>query len=407
MASMRTITAGFIPLTDSMILLVAKEKGFAAAHDIDLLLSRELSWASIRDRIAVGHLDVAQMLAPMPIAMNAGLVPFSTSIIAPMALGLGGNAITVQKDLWHSISNGSDTLTADPKHNGQLLQTYVHSRAQTESPKLRFGVVHPYSGHNFELRYWLSSCGINPETDVEIVIVPPSLMPDALAKKQLDGYCVGEPWNSISVSNGDGFIITTKSEIWKSSPEKVLGVRNDWAESNPELLSSLIRALNESALWCGNLENLSELSEILSKTEYLSVSSSIIERGLTGSIELQEGVTSQLSDFMVPFERAANFPWQSHALWFYTQMVRWKQIDQSAENLELAKEAYRPDIYRAALQNSDAAVPSANMKVEGALSVETAVGSTGRLLMGPDGFFDGKIFDPDDVDAYIATFLVS
>ncbi len=404
MNDLQTVTAGFIPLTDSMILIAAKEKGFAEGHGIDLLLSKELSWASIRDRIAVGHFDVAHMLAPMPIAMNAGLVPFSVPVIAPMALGLGGNAITIGLTLWQDIAESKVTNTANPEHNGRLLCKHVRQRAKLGKPKLRFGVVHPYSGHNLELRYWLSSCGIDPEFDVEILIVPPPLMPDALAKGQLDGYCVGEPWNSVAVSNGDGCIITTKSEIWKSSPEKVLGVRQDWAEQNPELLSNLINALHASAIWCGNPENRSELAQILARSEYLSVSAEILGRGLSGSIALQENEAHEMPDFMLPFDRAATFPWQSHALWFYSQMVRWKQIEHTSENMNVAQQAYRPDLYRAALKDTGAAVPSANMKVEGALTVETAVGSTGRLLLGPDGFFDGKIFDPDDVDSYVASF---
>ena len=220
MAMLKTVTAGFLPLTDSMILIAAREKGFAKANGVDLILSKELSWATIRDRITVGHLDVAHMLAPMPIAMNAGLVPFSAPMVVPMALGLGGNAITLQKDIWENISDKENNNDVDALANGETLKQHVVQRLKSGQQKLRFGVVHPFSGHNLELRYWLSSCGINPEEDIEIVIVPPPLMPDALASGQIDGFCVGEPWNSVCVSKGHGRIITTKSEVWKSSPEK-------------------------------------------------------------------------------------------------------------------------------------------------------------------------------------------
>ena len=404
MTMLKTVTAGFLPLTDSMILIAAREKGFAKANGVDLILSKELSWATIRDRITVGHLDVAHMLAPMPIAMNAGLVPFSAPMVVPMALGLGGNAITLQKDIWENISDKENNNDVDALANGETLKQHVVQRLKSGQQKLRFGVVHPFSGHNLELRYWLSSCGINPEEDIEIVIVPPPLMPDALASGQIDGFCVGEPWNSVCVSKGHGRIITTKSEVWKSSPEKVLGVRAEWAEENQQTLSSLVRALHKAAKWCGDRSNRPELAAILSKAEYINISKEIILHGLEGTITPSKGNTIMLKDFMVPFDRAANFPWQSHALWFYSQMVRWGQIPHTAKNMELAKNAYRPDLFRSALKDSDAAIPSANMKVEGALRQETAVGSTGRLMLGPDGFFDGKTFDPDKVEDYIASF---
>lgn len=402
MAKLESVTAGFLPLNDCMLLVIAKEVGFAEKQGIDLILKKEISWASIRDHMAVGHYEAAHMLAPMPIAFNAGLAPFSIPVIAPMALGLGGNAITASNGLWNMLEHKGAINNAHPQSNGSALKAVVEDLKKAKKPKLRFGVVHPFSGHNFELRYWLSSCGIDPEKDIEIVIIPPSLMPEAIATTHIDGYCVGEPWSSVTIKNGQGVMITTKAAIWHSSPEKVLGVQTKWAEQNQETLNALLRSLYEAAKWCAQIDNHNQLANILACEEYLDVSAEIITHGLSGKIPLGLGESLSESDFFIPLDRAATFPWQSHALWFYSQMVRWGQLDHSPENFEIAKQSYRPDLYRAALQQTDAAIPAANMKVEGALKTSTAVGSSGRLMLGPDGFFDQRIFDPHDMENYLA-----
>ncbi|MEM0899998.1 MAG: ABC transporter substrate-binding protein, partial [Pseudomonadota bacterium] len=229
------------------------------------------------------------------------------------------------------------------------------------------------------------------ETDVQIEILPPSFMSDALASGTIDGFCVGEPWNSVAVSRGAGRIVTTKSRIWASSPEKVLGVRQSWADDNGDILAALIRALQEAAVWCEDNANRKALAVLLARPEYIGIEARTIERALNGDAHFSAN------------SGGATFPWKSHALWLYTQMVRWGQVQHTGEAVELAKATYRPDIYRAALEATETAVPAANSKVEGALTIPTVVGAGRSMLeIGPDGFFDGLIFDPDDIDGYIA-----
>ncbi|MBC7283791.1 MAG: ABC transporter substrate-binding protein [Hoeflea sp.] len=398
---MTELSAGFLPLTDSAILIAAREKGFAEAEGIDLKLVRETSWANVRDKLAVGQYEIAHALAPMPIASNLGLTPFDTSFIAPMALGLGGNAITVSNRLLAAMQECVDFTIMNAREAGKALAEAVRARQAEGGKRLQFAVVHPFSGHNFELRYWLAASGVAPDRDIEIVILPPSLMADALATGQIDGYCVGEPWNSVGVDKGAGRIIATKSSIWASSPEKVLAVRESWAEENTETLHALLRALYRSAEWCGQAGNHAELAAILSAQAYLGQPSRLILPALDGSIVAREG-EGATPDFFQPHARAATFPWQSHALWFYSQMVRWGYVGHSAANAEIARRSYRPDIYRAVLSAMKVPVPSANSKVEGALRQTIAVGASSQFLyLGPDGFFDGAVFDPDRLDAYI------
>ncbi|MBS0232274.1 MAG: ABC transporter substrate-binding protein [Proteobacteria bacterium] len=404
MASEYQITAGFMPLLDSAVLVTAKEMGFAEAEGIDLTLVREMSWANIRDRLAVGHFQVAHMLAPMPIACNLGLTPLAVPTIVPMALGLGGNAVTVSNALWAEMVDKGAKDEFDPRTTGRALREVVTARASSAKDILRFAVVHPYSGHNYELRYWLAACGIDPSREIEIVIVPPPLMVDALAGGSIDGYCVGEPWNSAAALLGQGHIATVKAAIWRSSPEKVLGAGASWGKENPDALSALLRALCNAARWCGNVRNHDELARMLAEKTYVAQPIEWMLPALGGALPIGGERTVTVTDFFVPFAKAATFPWKSHALWFYSQMVRWGQVRHTAENAQIARESYRPDLYRAALKPLGVALPVANAKVEGGLTAATPVGSSGAsLVLGPDGFFDGGLFDPDELDAYIAS----
>ncbi|MGB8817960.1 MAG: CmpA/NrtA family ABC transporter substrate-binding protein [Rhizobiaceae bacterium] len=394
------MTAGFMPLTDSALLVAAKVKGFAEAEDLDLTLVRETSWANIRDRMAVGHFEAAHMLAPMPIASNLGLTPLPLPLIAPMALGLGGNAVTVSDRLWKAMANEGAQPNLDPALNGAALKRVVARRGHAE--KLQFAVVHPFSGHGYELRYWLAACEIDPASLIDIVVVPPSMMADAMKTGRIDGYCAGEPWNSFGVENASGHLATVKAAIWKSSPEKVIGVQAGWAQKNPSTLDALLRALHRASSWCADKRNHGEMASILSRPEWINVAPELILRGITGQLETGSGVVDT-PDFFVTHDRAATFPWQSHALWFYSQMVRWNHVSASPEHADIAAKSYRPDIYRRALKATGAPLPAANAKVEGALKAATGVGSVqGKLVLGPDGFFDGQVFDPDELDAYIA-----
>lgn len=395
------INAGFLPLSDSAILVVAKEKGFAEEEGIALKLARETSWANIRDRMAVEQFEVAHSLAPMPIAANLGLTPFDTKLIAPMALGLGGNAITVSNAVHEAMAVTLETGLHDAKQAGSALARVVQDRRSNGAKPLQFGVVHPYSAHNFELRYWLAAVGILPDKDIEIVVLPPVLMADALLSGQIDGYCVGEPWNSVALAKGAGKIATTKSAIWASSPEKVLAVNAAWAERNGEAAHALLRALHAASIWCGENDHVEELAALLATNTYLGQPVSTILPALNGSFAMGES-SAQSPAFFEPHARAATFPWQSHALWFYSQMVRWGHVAHSVERALIAQETFRPDYYRAAIAPTGAAVPSANSKVEGALRETTAVGASySSLFLGPDGFFDDRSFDPDHLDAYI------
>ncbi len=395
--SLVSITAGFLPLFDSVLLVVAKEMGFAESEGLSLTLTRETSWANIRDRAALGHFDVALMLAPMPIAASLGLTPLATPMITPVMAGLGNNAITVSSELWGLMvaSGAPDDLA--PKATGESLTAVV----KASSRRLRFAVVHQTSSHNYELRYWLSACGIAPDRDVEIVVLPPPLLPEALKSGGIDGYCVGEPWNSVGVETAGGHIATAKALIWQNSPDKVIGMRADWAERNPAVVHGLVRAIYRAGDWAGEPNNRSAVAEVMSRSGYLDQPADLVERALTGRLATGHGSVT-VPDFYVPHASAANFPWQSHALWYYSQMVRWGELPSSSAHADIARACFRPDIYRAALQSLGVDTPAIDMKLDGVHAEPYPVpGHRDEISMGPNAFFDGDVFDPDQIDAYI------
>jgi two-component system, oxyanion-binding sensor len=396
------ITAGYVPLLDSAVLLATEAFGFAEAEGLHLKLVRETSWANIRDRVAIGHFDVAHMLGPMPLSANLGLTPLDVPVIAPMALGLGGAAITVSNALWSEMAAAGAPADGAPGPVGVALRRVITERDTKGLPRLRFAVVHPESAHNYALRYWFAGCGIDPDREVDIVIVPPPFQADALEARRTDGYCVGEPFGSVAVERGIGRIVTTKGQIWNNSPDKVLGTRLQWAERYPEQLSALLRAATRAARWCEDPANHEALAAILAREDRLANNQSLLLRAIVGRLQFVAGAETVVPDFFVPYSRAANFPWISHALWFYSQMVRWGQVRHTPEHVARAAASYRPDLYRDAVKGMGFAVPGASSKVEGDLLAATEVGAIGgRLLLGPDAFFDGLKFDPERVDYYI------
>ena len=238
------VHAGFMPLIDCAPLVIAKELGFDRQHGFSLVLHREVSWANIRDKVDVGAFDCAHMLAPMPIAATLGLGRATEPIIAPMALSLNGNAITVSPPLYADMLDADTPATlAGGMDAARAVAAVVRRREAAGRAPLTFGMVFPFSCHNYDLRYWLAAAGIDPDNDVNLVVIPPPLLAASLKDGRIDGFCVGQPWNSVAVAAGTGIIVATKSELWAMSPEKVLGVRETWAARNADLVANMVRAL--------------------------------------------------------------------------------------------------------------------------------------------------------------------
>lgn len=325
------IRIGFMPLLDSALPVIAARCGFARRQGLEIDLVRETSWANVRDRLAIGHFDAAHLLAPLPLAAAFGLTPYDVPLLAPMVLAAGGNAITVSRKVWEAMKAADPTVVAnDPVSTGRALRLAIEARRELGLPQLAFVVVHPFSSHNYELRYWLAAAGIDPERDVAIAILPPPYMGDALAAGRIDGFCVGDPWNSRAARQGHGAVILTKPAIWPRSPDKVLAVRADWAEANRDLLRKLLTALLESARWCADPANREILVSIMSDESVLGVEPEDVLASLSGRMPLADG--ERFVPGMLDFEAGdANRMRPADARFYAEQMARWGQVTLPAD----------------------------------------------------------------------------
>ena len=383
------IECGFVPLVDCAPLVVARELGFAAEEGIDLRLHAQPSWSAIRDKLIFGDLHAAHMLSVLPVAMSMGLGGGATKIDAISVLSVNGDVIGVAPQLAARMQDVGVDRSAD-------LATAVGRSLIAASPgPLKIGVPFTFSMHAELLYYWLSALGLEAPRDLDVRTVPPSLMEDAVSSGEIDLFCVGEPWGSVAVEAGTAEIVLPGSAIWQFAPEKVLAVRHDWVESHRALSESLVRALWRAARWLSEPENRLTVSDLLARREYLNRPVEIIEPALTERLVLaQHGRPVKMPGFLEFFDRAATFPWRSQAIWMATRWASRMGLDR-AEAIAAARDCYRTDIYREALQQIGGDVPGASEKVEGALSVRTEVASSkGEMFLGPDRFFDGAVFDP-------------
>src|SRR5436305_4973624 len=233
---------GFIPLIDAAALIVAVDKGFAAAEGLDIELVREVSWSNVRDKLNIGLFDAAHLLTPVAIASSLGLGHVKVPIVAPFSLGLNGNAITVSPALYASIAAAADGPLTDPLVTARALARVTANRKSRGLDPLTFGMTFPFSTHNYHLRFWMAAGGVDPDEDVRLVVLPPPYMVESLQNKHVDGFCVGAPWNSVAVDLGIGHILHFVSEIFAHAAEKYLGLRQHWAEQHPDIVNRLIRA---------------------------------------------------------------------------------------------------------------------------------------------------------------------
>lgn len=394
------ISIAFIPLTDCAILVAAKEKGFAAKQGIQLNLVKDVSWATVRDRLVYGQVQGAHLLAPLAVGVSLGLSQHRAAIAAPFKLNVNGNAVTFSRQLAAALGGDPVQRVLDPATTVRRLAEVL--------PKLPrkpvLAVVHRLSGHALALRYWLAFAGIDPDQDVELRVVPPPLMVDALGRGDIDGFSVGDPWNSTAVDAGTGEIVAVSARIWESGPEKVLAFREDWAEGHADVVDRLLVALDAAARWCEQPENRDELSAILARDDYLGRPAPLVGRAFAGKLRLSSrGEEFDCPNYLSLHRNAANFPWRSQALWIYSQLVRWDLVKPSPGAELAASRVFRSDIYRRALAGSDTPLPTASLKVEGSLDVQfPAASARGNLTLAPDRFFDGTIFDPSDIGEYIA-----
>lgn len=361
---------GFVPLTDCAPLIIAKEKGFFQKHGLEeVTLSREPSWKAISEGVASKRLDAAQMTAGMPLAMTLGMggkAPLPT--VTGLVLSRNGNAITFSKQLYDA---GVRTL-AD----------FKHAIAQTPDKIHTLAVVHPSSMHNLLLRHWLASGGIDPDTDVSLTVIPPAQMVATLKAGSIDGFCAGEPWNSHAVQEGLGFVVATDFDIWPGHLEKVLGVREDWANQYPNTHLALIKALLEACEYCDDRRNREELAVLLSHPEYVGAKLEYLRPGLVDPYRRSLGSEPEnLPRFNQFYVDQTNCPYRTEGLWIMTQFARWGLTPFPKNWVDVLDRVRRVDVFGQAARDL------------GLLDIEPNRG----LVY----FADGSVFNPDDPVGYL------
>lgn len=384
-----TLDIGYVPLVDAAPLILAQKLGYAEAEGIGLNLHAQPSWSALRDGVALGSLDAAHMLSPLPVSMSLGLGGLPTPMDALMVTSVNGNVIGVSNAIAARMREGGwQAGFRDPLATGNHL-----IRATGRRP--RIGVPFPFSMHAELVFYWLGALGLKTPGELDVHIVPPSLMSDALAADEIDAFCVGEPWGSIAVENGTGELVLPGNTIWAFAPEKVLGARRDWIDDNPSTTRALMRAVVGAAQWLGNPDNRIMASEILAQPGLIDVPDGVIDRALSGYLVTRHrALAKHVPRFLEFHACAANFPWRSQAAWIASNIAARIGLNRS-EAIATAMGCYRSDLYRDNLADLGIDMPGASSKMEGALGAPTAVASAkGSMILGPDAFFDGTVFDP-------------
>jgi ABC-type nitrate/sulfonate/bicarbonate transport system substrate-binding protein len=382
---MTTLRIGFIPLVDASALIIAVDKGFAAAEGLDVTLVREVSWSNVRDKLNIGMFDAAHLLAPVAIASSLGLGHVKVPIVAPFNLGLNGNAITVSPALHAAIMAEIDGDPLDPMATALALARVVAKRRKSGADPLTFGMTFPFSTHNYQLRFWMAAGGVDPDEDVHLVVLPPPYMVDSLANGQVDAFCVGAPWNSVAVDLGIGHILHFSSDILVRAAEKVLAVRQSWAETNPQVLAALTRAAAKAADFIEHPENRAEAAHILARAERIGVDAEVIQRTLDGRLKVSpDGAWRESSRYLLIGREGAGRPDPAQAAWLYAQMVRWGQTAMRPDALRTAMEVFRPELYDAAMAH-----PPATSEASSAI-----------------GAFAGPAFDPADIAGHLKAFKI-
>ncbi len=402
------LSLGFVPLTDCASLVLAKELGIFKKNGLNVTLKKQVSWSNVRDRVTTGELDGAQMLATMPLASTLGIGTSQKPMHSAFIMALNGNAITISHELYTRMLELSPEAMNENPVTASALKKVIDADKEAGRDPMTFATVFPTSTHNYELRYWMAASGINPDKDIRLVVISPEYMVSNLEAQSIVGYCVGEPWNQLAVQAGVGRVITTKYQIWNNSPEKVFAVTNSWAEKYPNTYQALLVSLMEASEWIEQPNNRPEVANILAREEYVNAPPDVIKMSMTGTYQYARHISPiPFPDFNVFNRYVANFPWQSHAEWFLTQMLRWGDIQTPIDIKKTAAQVYRSDLYAKAATEIGSTIPQMVHKKEGVHATCWTLSESGKNIeMGADAFFDGQVFDSEKIIDYIYDFEV-
>lgn len=335
----RPLRLGYLALTDAAPFAVAAESGGFARHGLRVKLSREVGWATIREKLIYGELDAAPAPAPMLWSAQLGLGCPPCPVLTALVLNLHGNAITLSTRLWREgVRDGASLRAEALRRRGER--------------RITLGVVFPFSSHHLLLRQWLQAAGLVPERDVRIVIVPPAQTLHNLAVGTLDGYCAGEPWGSLAVQAGEGWCPTWSATLAPGHVEKVLMVRAEFARRRADEHAALVAALAEAAAWCDQPSNRQQLAKLLSTRPWLNQPESAIRPALLGRFDCGHGRVESVPDFHVFARGDANAPTRARATALQAELVAADLLPRALLTPDLPRRLFREDLYREAIARS-------------------------------------------------------
>ncbi|WP_341884374.1 CmpA/NrtA family ABC transporter substrate-binding protein [Synechococcus sp. UW140] len=375
------VELGFIALTDSAPLIIAKEKGFFNKQGMTgVELKKQTSWAVTRDNLELGGsrggIDGAHILTPMPYLLSTGAITKSKQPLPMLILA----RLNTQGQ---GISSSKEFLDKKLRVKAPNLIETVDKKNKT-GDKFKAAVTFPGGTHDLWMRYWMAANGVDPNKNADLVVIPPPQMVANMQSGTMDVFCVGEPWNERLVNKKLGYTITQTGEIWKEHPEKAFTMRADWVKKNPNASLRLLMAVQQAQKWADNPANTKELAEILSEDKYIKASVEDLLPRLQGTVDYGDGRKVTNSPFKMYFwNNNASFPYKSHDAWFITENIRWGYLPKNTNINALVKQVNRADLWRAAAK---------------ANGYGTGPASDSR---GVEVFFDGVKFNPANPQAYL------
>jgi len=365
---------GMIALTDCAPIVIAHELGYFKKFGIDSTISKEASWAVIRDKLSLGENHATHMLIGMPIASTMGLAgsPVKPMVI-PWVLNRNGQAITLNNKL----------KQAGVKRPAQIKP--LADKAKASGEPLTFAMTFPPGTHAMWIRYWLASGGIHPDKDISLITIPPAQMVANMKVDKMDGFCVGEPWNNRAIEDGIGFTAVTTQQMWKDHPEKVCAFTEEFATRNPKAVKAVLKALHLASVDLDKMENRPRFAEVIARPTYINCPPAIILERLMGKYDYGDGRSEQDPFYMIYSQRNTNYPHQIYGKWWLTQLRRWGFTKGAPDYNAIPKRVMRPDMYLEAMKE---------------LGVKVGVTEEQKITL-----FDG-VFDGTDPEKYAKSFAI-
>jgi nitrate/nitrite transport system substrate-binding protein len=369
----RDMRFGIIALTDCASIVMAHELGYFKKFGINSVVSKEASWAAIRDKLSLGENHATHMLIGMPFASTMGLLGSPVKpMIAPWMINRNGQAITIANKYKAQVRTAKDMKP-------------LVDRAKASGNPLTFAMTFPPGTHAMWMRYWLGSGGINPDKDVNLITIPPPQMVANMKVDKMDGCCVGEPWNARAIFDNVGYTVITSQQMWVDHPEKVCAFTEEFASKNPKSVTAVLKAMHLSSEYIDKMENRPHVAEVIARPAYINTPTEVILGRLQGKYDYGNGKTEQDANYMIFSKRDCNYPSRTWGYWWLTQFRRWGMVKGAPDYKGISERVLRPDIYTAAMK-------------------EMGVGVNARDLQ-PTKLADG-MFDPKNAEKYATSFPV-